>query len=154
MKIILRTSLVAVIALAGVTACQAPLVWAEEGEGFQAVVTDKATKTECSACHMAFPPVMLPAQSWQTIMDGLDNHFGENASLDDKLRQNITDYLVNNAGRFRYDEKALRITETRWWVAAHEGEVRPGAFNSPRVGSKANCVACHRGAERGYYEDD
>ena len=48
----------------------------------------------------------------------------------------------------------LRISELPWWIDEHEGEVRPGAYDDPRVRSKANCAACHRGAERGYYEDD
>jgi len=39
-------------------------------------------------------------------------------------------------------------------VREHRGEVRPGAFEDPRVKSKANCVACHRGAEMGSYDDD
>jgi hypothetical protein len=122
-------------------------------------------QVECGACHIAFPPALLPARSWRTLMGGLDSHFGENAGLDDATASRITDYLVANAadagGRTRWvlrgvkaGETPLRITEMPWWIREHRGEVRPDAFKDPRVGSKANCVACHRGAAKGYFDDD
>lgn len=120
---------------------------------------------ECSACHMAYPAGFLPARSWEAIMAGLKDHFGENATLDEATAKSITDFLTANAadadGRYSRvlrglgpDDVPLRISETPWWKRRHEGEVRPSAFNDPRVGSKANCVACHRDADQGYYEDD
>ena len=45
-------------------------------------VDHQATIKECAACHMAFPPQMLPARSWEALMGDLANHFGENAQLD------------------------------------------------------------------------
>ena len=141
-----------------------PPAQAEEGEYFPPVRNEVVQK-ECSACHMVFPPSMLPARSWRALMTGLDDHFGENASLDPESVQYITDYLVaaaaDTGGRRKAvlrglasDEVPLRISETPWWIRRHRGEVRPGAFEDPRVGSKANCAACHRGAERGVFEDD
>jgi hypothetical protein len=32
--------------------------------------TPKAYAQECTACHIAYPPGMLPKQSWQRIMAG------------------------------------------------------------------------------------
>lgn len=29
---------------------------------------------ECGSCHMAFAPALLPAPSWQRIMNGLGRH--------------------------------------------------------------------------------
>lgn len=141
-----------------------PPAHADEDEYFPPVRDDVVLK-ECTECHMAFPPSMLPARSWRAVMAGLDNHFGENASLDAASVQHITDYLVTNAadtgGKRRgilrglaTEDVPLRISETPWWVRQHRGEVRPGAFEDPKVGSKANCAACHRGAERGIFEDD
>ena len=37
---------------------------------------------ECAACHVAFPPGMLPADSWRRLMNDLPRHFGTDASLD------------------------------------------------------------------------
>ena len=38
---------------------------------------------ECAACHMAYPPGLLPAASWHRIMGRLERHFGSEASLDE-----------------------------------------------------------------------
>lgn len=130
-------------------------------------ITNRTVLKECGACHMAFQPQFLPQRSWQRIMDTLPDHFGEDASLPDGTRQEITAYLLANAadagnsrsGR-RYaaglgsGETPLRITETPRWVAEHRGEARESAWSSPRVGSRANCQACHRGAANGHFEDD
>jgi len=127
-------------------------------------IADQTTKDECSACHLAFPASMLPKASWQKIMNNLDNHFGEDASLGAQTTQHITDYLVAEAGdtgfwsskflrRLDSQSPPIRITETKYWIREHRG-ISDAKWKSERVGSKANCAACHRGAERGYYEDD
>lgn len=130
-----------------------------------AAVADPTYKKECGACHMAFQPGFLPKRSWEAVMGGLKDHFGENAALDAATTEAITKYLVANAADARdpaprilrgVDANAtpLRITETPWWRREHEKEVRPEAFLNPKVGSKANCIACHAGADKGVYEDD
>jgi hypothetical protein len=128
-------------------------------------VSDATVEAECGACHLAFSPAMLPERSWHAIMSGLNDHFGEDASLDGATAAHIETYLVANAADAdsRYEEVLrrldpaavpLRISELPWWIREHEEEVGPGAFDDPDVGSKANCVACHRDAARGSYEDD
>ncbi len=126
-------------------------------------VKDKTVKEECGACHMAFSPRMLPARSWDAIMSNLSEHFGEDASLDSIPTQLIRDYLMNNAadtGRWksrfmrgvRKKDMPERITKTPYWIRKHSREVSRRAWK--RAGSKANCAACHRYAEKGYYDDD
>jgi hypothetical protein len=165
-----RGILIAGLALAalGLAAALAPtgvLDQRARADERMSAVTDPTTKKECGACHMAFQPGFLPKRSWEAVMSGLKDHFGENAELDAATTQTITKYLVANAADARdpaprilrgVDAKAtpLRITETPWWQRAHEKEVRPEAFLNPKVGSKANCVACHAGADKGVYEDD
>jgi hypothetical protein len=113
---------------------------------------------------MAFQPAFLPVRSWTALMNNLGSHFGENATLDDTTKQAILTYLDANAGDAasgygRYlrgmaaSETLLRITETPYWIREHQREVRPSAFLDPKVKSKANCVACHAGAQQGLYED-
>ncbi len=46
----------------------------------------------------------------------------------------------------------LRITETAYWLEKHD-EIRTSTWMHPKVGSKANCAACHLDAEKGTYED-
>lgn len=121
-------------------------------------VTDEMTKTECAACHIAFPPRLLPAANWEAVMAGLKDHFGEDASLDEASVAHIRDYLVANAGKD--DPKAvdaegkplLRISERRWFVSEHRGEVSEASLK--KAGTWANCVACHAGAEKGQFDDD
>ena len=125
-------------------------------------VADAMTKKECGACHMAFQPAFLPARSWARIMDNLADHFGEDASLDEETARHIRDYLTKNAADTRWRSKMmrgvrkdwtpLRITELPYWKREHDHEVSARAWK--RAGSKANCVACHRYAEKGYYDDD
>src|SRR5512146_1890763 len=43
--------------------------------------TNAAWQTECGACHTAFPPSLLDAATWRRVMDGLEPHFGSDASL-------------------------------------------------------------------------
>jgi hypothetical protein len=113
-------------------------------------VTHEPTKKECGECHMAFQPALLPAESWRKIMAGLEDHFGEDASLEADLTVEIEAYLVENAGRG--DGTKLRITEQRWF--RHEHDFPNRMWQKPEVRSRANCEACHRDAARGSYEDD
>lgn len=128
-------------------------------------VQDESVKKECGSCHMAFQPQMLPKRSWQKIMGGLENHFGEDASLDEATVQHVRAYLVENAadaGWFsgkmmrgvKDGDTPMRITELPYWVREHNEEVPIWAWSDPNVKSKANCQACHRDADRGYYDDD
>lgn len=113
-------------------------------------VKDPLTKKECGDCHMAYPAAFLPAAAWTTMMSDLSNHFGEDASLDDATRQRITDYLTANASR-RGSANTLRISEQRWFVSEHRGEVSRRQMERAKTWS--NCQVCHRDAERGMYDD-
>ena len=113
-------------------------------------IAGELTKNECGACHMAFQAGLLPAQSWSKIMDTLDDHFGEDATLDDASRKWIESYLTGNAGKG--SGAPLRITELRWFVNEHGGRGFKRMMDGRRVKSVVDCVACHRGAERGYFK--
>jgi hypothetical protein len=119
-------------------------------------VTHAATLKECGECHMAFQPALLPAESWSRIMDGLKDHFGDDASLPADVAADIRTYLTRHAGITRHacrgDGRLTRITDQRWFVREHPlgGDV----WKKPDVRSKANCEACHRDAARGRYEDE
>jgi hypothetical protein len=127
-------------------------------------VRDAATAKECSACHMLYPSGLLPARSWTRMMSDLKNHFGDNADLDDKTRQAITDYLTANAGDKGWrptkmvrglaeTDAPLRISELPYFRKEHR---RIGPADLQRLGAKtiANCKACHPQAEQGQFDDD
>ncbi len=115
----------------------------------------QAYQQECAACHMAYPPGLLPASSWQRIMGGLDQHFGVNASLDDASVAEISRYLQTHSGRGGESSSAPpqdRITQSRWFVRHHRFTASDWAH--PRVKRASNCMACHVGAQSGDFDED
>ncbi len=127
------------------------------------LVLDRTYAIECGDCHAPFHPSLLPAASWAGMMARLEDHFGEDASLDPETTRMIADYLTANAAevwdseaanRFRLVSKAepWRITATPYWVAKHAG-IDAARFSAAPVSSKANCGACHRDAATGRFDD-
>lgn len=113
-----------------------------------------AWRQECGACHVAYPPQLLPAASWRAIMNGLDRHFGADAALDPQQRADILRFLETNAGQGRGStggKPTLRITETGWFIHEHAEEPPAHMWSHPSVKSPANCIACHTAADRGDY---
>jgi hypothetical protein len=136
------------------------------GDNLMPRLTHKNWQQECASCHLAYSPALLPKSSWQRVMGGLEQHFGENASLDPATQADILSFLEANAadsGRSRIGDKVmqrmdtkaapLRITETRWFVKKHD-EVPRATWARTSVGSAANCAACHRQAEKGVFDED
>ena len=114
-----------------------------------------AFREECGACHIPYPARFLPKASWQAIMANLSDHFGEDASLAEDTAAKIRQYLLAHAARWNVRKGAkppLRITKLRWFVREHRHEVSPRRLK--KAGSWSNCAACHRGAARGYFDDD
>jgi hypothetical protein len=111
---------------------------------------------ECAACHLAYPPGLLPGQSWIRLMSNLEQHFGSDASIDLKDVQEMSVWLGANAGtykRVRAEPQNDRLTESDWFVRKHR-KIDPEVWLRDSVKSKANCAACHTQAERGNYDDD
>lgn len=116
-----------------------------------------AWQEECGSCHLPYPPRFLTAPSWQRVMDGLNEHFKTDASLDPAIAKEITAWLVANArkpksGKTEPVPPPLRITETRWFLGEHD-EISPARFRSAAVGSPANCGACHTTADQGNFSE-
>lgn len=134
------------------------------------VVMDSITQKECGDCHMAFPPIKLPARSWRAIMADLANHFGENATVDAAAAKHIEAYLVSKSmdeggtmfGKITYkkmmkkkdkDYTPLRITDTSDWRGDHSSNKYKRMLADKGLKTGANCVACHQGANEGRYEE-
>jgi hypothetical protein len=135
----------------------------DEGKGKATMVSNAKWVSECGACHFAYPPRMLPAESWRAIMAELDKHFGSNASLDAADVSEISAFLEKNADTRKKSHEApgkngtmakplLRITETRWFKSEHR-EVAEHTWKNPKVKSRANCAACHTKAESGDFDE-
>jgi nitrate/TMAO reductase-like tetraheme cytochrome c subunit len=110
---------------------------------------------ECSSCHVAYPPGLLPAASWGRIMGNLNKHFGTDASLDEASTREIGNWLKAHAGTGRHggEEPAQdRISKASWFVRQHD-EVSASTWKRASIGSAANCAACHAGAAKGDFNE-
>ncbi|MCR4299563.1 MAG: diheme cytochrome c [Gallionella sp.] len=125
------------------------------GKPLQPAQTNAKFQQECSTCHIAYAPGLLPAESWRKVMAGLDKHFGSDASLDAEDNKEITAFLVNNASnRWSSQSAPLRITESAWFKRKHDSrEINPAIWKNPQVKSPANCGACHPRADRGNFDE-
>ncbi len=139
--------------LAGLAAT--PFTWADSGRAMPRIVPPAYTG-ECGACHIAYPPSLLPARSWQRIMTGLDNHYGTDATLDDATFRQLDTWLQAHAGTYKRvtsEPPEDRITRSAWFDRKHR-DIDATVWKLPDVKSPANCAACHRGAEQGQFDDD
>ena len=121
---------------------------------------------ECGGCHIAYPPALLPARSWEKIMAQLADHYGDSAELDAETRSALTAYLVQNSsehGEYRHARRITRSvddasTPTRIMdipYIRHEHEEIPERLvtGNPQVKSFSNCGACHRQVAQGSFSE-
>lgn len=121
---------------------------------------------ECGSCHFPYQPGFLPTQSWQQVMTGLADHFGENAELPAEDAREIAGYLKKNAaGAVSYGvvnrsldampgrRPPIRITDTRFFRHEHDEIPRRMVQDNTRVGSFSNCDACHTRAMEGSFDE-
>jgi len=110
---------------------------------------------ECTSCHMAYPSGLLPAASWQRLMNNLPRHYGIDASLDPATAEELSTWLTANAGTYRRVREAPpqdRITRSPWFMREHD-EVTAAVWKLPAVKSAANCTACHTRADQGDFSE-
>ena len=142
---------------------------AYDGKGGFAPVSDPAYAQECGACHFAFSPGLLPASSWEKLLSGLNNHFGESLALSPADVEPMRAYLLANAADvsdYKGSEKIMetmpesdpptRITRVphiykshivlRWLYKGGRSGVQHRTFT--------NCQACHRRAGEGSWALD
>lgn len=124
----------------------------------------EAYEQACASCHMLYAPGILPARSWEKMMAGLTNHFGDNAEMLPENRRVVSEYLQRNATDVVeniYSEflmksigdsaTPLRITEVGYFKLIHD-VVRPEMVQgNPDVKSIARCDVCHREAVDGRF---
>jgi len=137
------------------------LVWSlRQPPAVPRLPTDPVYKAECGGCHWAYHPSLLPASSWRTLMAGLDDHFGEDASLKPERAAIIAGWLAAHAAE-NWDTlpahrlsvldpaQPLRITATPFWKHRHS-HIPPAVFKSIKGGQGA-CNVCHTDADTGWF---
>lgn len=123
---------------------------AQENTGFSKM--EPTTKAECSACHNAYPAELLPAASWNKILDTLDHHFGEDASLAPDqvkvIRAYLTTHADPNSSAIDPEAPPLRITGLPWYQSEHGKRLVAQAKADPSIGTMSNCTGCHQGFDK------
>ena len=120
---------------------------------------------ECASCHTLYPPNLMPKKSWELIMSNLENHFGDDASLDEELNKNILAFLLKNSAEtstmensWKFlnsigDKDIIALSKTTYWDKRHK-DIPKEIFDDKEIKSKANCKACHSDIEKGLIEDE
>ncbi|MBI9047355.1 MAG: diheme cytochrome c [Anaerolineaceae bacterium] len=121
----------------------------------------------CGGCHFTYQPFLLPSASWNSLMDNLDDHFGQVVELNADEVKTLRKYLDLNAADHSNNkisrkitksisgEPVLRISEVPYIVRKHKDDDIPAnVFQRKSVGSLGNCSACHTKADQGIYDDD
>ena len=138
-----------------------------EGQRHLKPVDNPTYKEICGDCHFAYQPELLPSGSWEKILAGLADHFGEEVEIDQESEKIISEYLKRNSAEYSSAKRAakimrslrgqtpMRITYVPYIRHKHEDDDIPAdAFTRKSVGSMSNCNACHTTAENGIYDDD
>jgi len=166
----MKTQLITLTIVATLLSCAAPLLADDDDDSSKgpgvAPVNNSFYAKECSACHFAYQPGLMPARSWQKVMANLDNHFEENAELEAEDQKVLTDYLVNNAADFSKhkrsvkimrslarDKTPLSITEIPYIVRKHDELSAKMVKGNPEVKSLSYCDKCHTRADTGSYSE-
>ena len=124
----------------------------------------KTLVNECGSCHTAYAPGLLPARSWRKMLSELDNHFGEDVSVQEPVRlallKDHEDMAADGAfadmrmrriaGSVPANAAPQRITDTAFFKFMHD-EVPKSFWRRKAIGTPANCIACHPRANAGHY---
>lgn len=148
--------LLGVLCLAGASVVQA------SGKYRVEPVTNQQYQDECGACHFAYQPGLLPAESWRKVMSNLADHFGENAELERGDQQRLQAYLDKNSAdnsssylsrkvMRSLSKKATVMKISKIGFIAHEHNEIPRRVFKRNLQGLTNCNACHQRAEQGLY---
>lgn len=129
-------------------------------------VDNEIYKKECGSCHFAYPAGLLPSGSWIRMMSDLENHFGDDASVDSETFQIVSNYLKQNSAeksmRYKRSKKIIEnlngglpesISKMSYIKKKHE-KIKEHLIIQKDVKGLFNCTACHKNAEKGVFSDE
>ncbi|MDD3056009.1 MAG: diheme cytochrome c [Aliarcobacter sp.] len=119
---------------------------------------------ECGSCHFPYQPGLLPSNAWNKMMTNLENHFNNDASLNEANLQTLTKYLNDNSAEKNMQYKRSNrivsslaknqipdsISTTPYMIKKHE-DIRKNLITQNEVKGLFNCIACHKTADKGIY---
>ena len=128
-------------------------------------VDDSTYREVCGACHFPLQPALLHSRSWQLLLAGTQDHFGQSVDLEAEQLAEVEAYLSANAAERTSGELAqeivdsigsstpLRVTDVPVIRREHR-RLDEAVFQRPSVAGRADCQACHPDAADGVYDDD
>ena len=119
---------------------------------------------ECGSCHFPYQPGLLPSNAWNKMMTNLENHFNNDASLNEANLQTLTKYLNDNSAdknmQYKRSNRIVSslaknqipdsISTTPYMIKKHE-DIRKNLITQNEVKGLFNCIACHKTADKGIY---
>lgn len=125
-------------------------------------VADVLYLDECGTCHLAYQPELLPKASWEKIMAGMKDHFGEELYLDEASAAKLTDYMTKNSADSSKAARAVKVMESLGgetplrimevpYIQEYHKDLSEATISQKTVRSLANCEACHISAHGGLY---
>jgi len=131
-------------------------------------VANEHYQSECSDCHFAYQPGLLPEASWRKLLnvDALRDHFGDNAELDDETLAEVVKYAVENSAdkswhkrsrkiaRSTKENAPTRISGVHYIKRAHQDIPEKMIKGNNDVKSLSYCDKCHTQAIKGVFDAD
>jgi cytochrome b len=119
-----------------------------------------AWKKECTGCHLDYHPSILPARSWNALLRGQHEHFGEDLGLDDETVNTLCEYALSQPAESHATPLAWkvdsttpaestpeRVTDTAYWKHRHEDLSEADWGRTKRFA----CDGCHLDATAGTF---
>lgn len=102
----------------------------------------------CSSCHIALPPAVLPTESWRQILLQPDKHYGQKLPKMNPLDIRIMWSYIRDYSRplKEGEEKPERVSQSRYFYALHP------KVELPEVVRLSNCGSCHTGISKFDYQ--
>jgi len=93
----------------------------------------------CSSCHLPIPPAVLPTNTWKTILENTNNHYG--VKIEGIIRFNqvlMWQYLSTYSRQLLQNETEPKfIAQSRYFFALHPGVELPSPV------THRSCLECH-----------
>ncbi|MBU7584055.1 MAG: cytochrome C [Nostoc sp. TH1S01] len=97
----------------------------------------------CSKCHIALPPQVLPIQTWKNLLEDSQHYGVQLQPLVDPPRILVWRYLSTfSRTQLKDEETPYRVNKSRFFKALHP------KVDLPRPVQISGCVSCHPGAEQ------
>jgi hypothetical protein len=98
----------------------------------------------CSGCHIAVPPQVLPTQTWQQLLQDTQHYGVTVAELVDPPRLIIWNYLQRYSRPLLSDEEVVpyRVERSRYFRVLHP------QIDFPQTVTLKGCVSCHPGVNQ------